>query len=95
MLTTLDGTSFANTLATTEKGICICFKKLCPHCKNMEKVLEKFHNLEPDVALFRLDMEPGPGLRPRCWNQTSRADWSTPPTLWKTSLRIQAYTAWL
>lgn len=37
MLTTLDGTSFANTLATTEKGICICFKKLCPHCKNMEK----------------------------------------------------------
>lgn len=47
-------------IAATEQGLCLFFKTLCPHCKNMEKVLEKFHAAEPDVALFAIDSEENP-----------------------------------
>ncbi|MEG2173784.1 MAG: thioredoxin family protein [Desulfovibrionaceae bacterium] len=47
-------------LAATEGGVLIFFKKLCPHCKNMEKVMEKFHVLVPQSTLLALDIEENP-----------------------------------
>ena len=43
--------------AATEKGVLLFFKKLCPHCKNMEKVLEKFGAAKPGIALYGIDIE--------------------------------------
>ncbi|MDR0816453.1 MAG: thioredoxin family protein, partial [Desulfovibrio sp.] len=33
---------------------------LCPHCRNMEKVMEKFSGQHPEVSLFKLDSEEEP-----------------------------------
>ena len=57
MFTQLTDNTYTAAFAETAAGVCICYKKLCPHCKNMEKVLEKFHNMEPDAQLFSLDLE--------------------------------------
>ena len=38
-------------------GVLLFFKKLCPHCKNMEKVLEKFGAAKPGIALYGIDIE--------------------------------------
>lgn len=57
MFTDLTTATLDAAFASTETGLCLCFKKLCPHCKNMEKVLEKYRALEPDVRFFRLDTE--------------------------------------
>lgn len=47
-------------LATVQAGAVIFYKQLCPHCKNMEKVLQKFSALVPGVALFGIDIEENP-----------------------------------
>jgi len=60
MFTLLDQTTVREVVASTSEGILLCFKKLCPHCKNMEKVLEKFSISHPSVALFCLDSEESP-----------------------------------
>lgn len=57
MFTTLTDETYAETISNTTSGVLICFKKNCPHCKNMEKVVEKFSKKNPDVALFNLDSE--------------------------------------
>ena len=57
MNTLLTDENYAYNVARIEGGVCLFFKKLCPHCKNMEKVLEKFHALEPTASLFRIDIE--------------------------------------
>lgn len=62
MLTRLNRDTFTPTVAGLDQGVLICFKKLCPHCKNMEKVLEKFAASRPDVPLFSLDSEEEPEL---------------------------------
>jgi thioredoxin 1 len=46
--------------AETSAGVCLFFKKLCPHCLNMEKVLEKFSARMPDVRLYAMDAEENP-----------------------------------
>ena len=61
MLTLLNEESYARTLAETKQGMLIGFKKLCPHCKNMEKVLEKCSDRLPNLTLFGLDTEENPG----------------------------------
>jgi thioredoxin 1 len=50
----------AQAVADADKGLLLCHKKLCPHCKNMEKVMEKFSAKHPDVSLFLLDSEEEP-----------------------------------
>jgi thioredoxin 1 len=60
MLQQLTESDCQTTLAATKAGLCIVFKELCPHCKNMEKVLEKFALLQPGVPLFGLDIEKNP-----------------------------------
>lgn len=60
MFTTLTDDTYKNAIADTDNGILICFKKQCPHCKNMEKVLEKFSKKQEGVAFFNLDSEENP-----------------------------------
>lgn len=37
-------------------------KELCPHCKNMEKVLDKFSARAPQVELYSVNSESRPEL---------------------------------
>lgn len=60
MLTQLTSANYKETIAATDQGVIIFFKKLCAHCKNMEKVLEKFGAQRPGVALFAIDSEEEP-----------------------------------
>lgn len=43
-------------------AIVLFHKELCPHCKNMLKVLEKFGARAPDTALLSVDSEARPEL---------------------------------
>lgn len=38
----LSDADFAEHIAATENGVLLFHKKLCPHCLNMKKVIEKF-----------------------------------------------------
>ena len=40
MFTPIDDANYEATLQGCEAGVALFYKKLCPHCKNMEKVLE-------------------------------------------------------
>ncbi len=60
MFTPLDDSIYKSTIAGTDAGVLICFKQQCPHCKNMEKVLEKFSKKSEGVALFNMDSEANP-----------------------------------
>lgn len=57
MYTQLTGNTYESAIASVGQGVLLCSKKLCPHCKNMEKVMEKFSVQRPGVALFKLDSE--------------------------------------
>ncbi|ABB37265.1 glutaredoxin [Oleidesulfovibrio alaskensis G20] len=46
----------------TAQGIVLFHKELCPHCKNMEKVLAKFGAKNPDVELLAVDSEADPAV---------------------------------
>ncbi|MFW5498133.1 MULTISPECIES: thioredoxin family protein [unclassified Maridesulfovibrio] len=56
------------------EAIVIFYKELCPHCKNMEKVLVKFGAKAPQVALFSVDSE-------KHANLMSEYDFERVPTL--------------
>lgn len=60
MYTQVNKDTYAEAIASTEQGVLLCSKKLCPHCKNMEKVMEKFSAQRPGVSLFKLDSEEEP-----------------------------------
>ncbi len=60
MFTPLDDASYEAALHGCEAGVALFHKKLCPHCKNMEKVLEKFSAQAPGVSLFSIDIEENP-----------------------------------
>lgn len=49
--------NYKEAITTTPAGVLLVFKELCPHCKNMEKVMEKFAALQPDVTLLGLDIQ--------------------------------------
>lgn len=57
MFTTLTDSTYATSIAQSASGAILFYKKLCPHCKNMEKVLEKFSGMKPETALFAIDIE--------------------------------------
>jgi thioredoxin 1 len=42
---------------TDQSGIVLFFKTLCPFCKTLEAVFDKFAPANPEVALFRVDFE--------------------------------------
>ena len=60
MFQTLEETTYESKIAKVSAGILICFKQLCPHCRNMEKAIEKFAKRHAQVSLFKLDMEENP-----------------------------------
>jgi thioredoxin 1 len=41
-------------------GILLFYKKLCPNCKALEKMLEKFFAANPGVNYLRIDSEESP-----------------------------------
>jgi len=41
-------------------GILLFYKKLCPNCKAIEKMLEKFFDANPEVNFLRMDSEESP-----------------------------------
>jgi thioredoxin 1 len=41
-------------------GIILFYKKLCPNCKAMEKMLDKFFAANPEINYFRVDSEESP-----------------------------------
>ena len=60
MIEIITEADYKDRLAATQNGVLLFFKKLCPHCKNMEKVLEKFGAAKPGIALYGIDR---PGLK--------------------------------
>ena len=41
-------------------GIILSYKKLCPNCKAMEKMLDKFFAANPEIDYLRIDSEESP-----------------------------------
>jgi len=41
-------------------GVLLFYKKLCPNCKALEKMLDKFFTANPEVAYLRIDSEECP-----------------------------------
>jgi thioredoxin 1 len=41
-------------------GILLFYKKLCPNCKAIEKMLEKFFAANPEIKYLRIDSEESP-----------------------------------
>lgn len=60
MYTQVTKDTYAGAISAAEQGILLCSKKLCPHCANMAKVMEKFSDKHPGVSLFKLDSEEEP-----------------------------------
>ena len=60
MYTQVTKATYKAAIANTEQGVLICSKNLCPHCKNMEKVLEKFSVQRPSVTFLQLNSEEEP-----------------------------------
>lgn len=52
-------TDYKEKLAQAD-GLLIFYKKLCPNCKALEKMLEKFLGANPDVQYIRIDSEECP-----------------------------------
>ncbi|NQU63048.1 MAG: thioredoxin family protein [SAR324 cluster bacterium] len=42
---------------TDSSGILLFYKKVCPFCKALEVVLEKFNRSRPDIPLMHVDFE--------------------------------------
>ena len=45
---------------TGQNGLVLFYKKICPHCKALKKVLEKFSASLPDAAVMQIDSEENP-----------------------------------
>ena len=57
MIEIITEADYKDRLAATQNGVLLFFKKLCPHCKNMEKVLEKFGAAKPGIALYGIEVK--------------------------------------
>lgn len=66
MFTPLTDENYEAAFASTDAGICIFFKKLCPHCLNMEKVLNKVSQRVPGLTLLSMDIEENPTASAAC-----------------------------
>jgi thioredoxin 1 len=60
MFIAIQDSDFAATVEGMEAGVIIFTKKLCPHCKNMLKALEKFEKIIPGVSVYTVDSEECP-----------------------------------
>jgi len=55
----LTDTDFQTRLAQAN-GVLLFYKKLCPNCKALEKMLDKFFTANPEVSYLRIDSEESP-----------------------------------
>lgn len=60
MATHITKDNYQSEIASIGQGLILCHKKLCPHCKNMEKVIEKFMGQRAGLTLGLLDSEDEP-----------------------------------
>ena len=44
----------------TASGIVLFYKKICPHCKAMKKVIEKVAGSDPALTVMQIDSETNP-----------------------------------
>lgn len=57
----LTDANYAEYVAATANGLLLLHKKLCPHCLNMKKVIEKFiANGNETVPVMFIDIEENP-----------------------------------
>ena len=57
MFTELTDATYAKAVANTTIGLILCKKHLCPHCKNMAKVIEKFSAAVPGLTYYSIDSQ--------------------------------------
>lgn len=57
MYQSIADSTFFSTVQGTDGGVVIFVKKLCPHCKNMLKMFEKFEKIVPGVSIYTADIE--------------------------------------
>jgi thioredoxin 1 len=57
----LNDTNYEMELSRVDQGILLFHKKLCPHCLNMRKVIEKFMTNNASVIDLFIDSEDNPG----------------------------------
>ena len=69
MIAYISDADYKPVFAGTSSGVCLFFKKLCPHCLNMEKALEKFIVRMPGVRLYAIDTEENPVAAQECGAQ--------------------------
>lgn len=53
----LTSENYREEIEALSQGIILVKKELCPHCKNMMKVLERFATGNPDVKFATVDSE--------------------------------------
>ena len=61
-LTTIPKEHIDNFFVSLSDAVIFFHKELCPHCKNMEKVLIKFSGKAPSVEIFSINSEAHPEL---------------------------------
>ncbi|MCG8531216.1 MAG: thioredoxin family protein [Desulfovibrionales bacterium] len=61
-LTPVNKEQIDSSFASMTDAILLCHKQLCPHCKNMEKVVTKFSAKNPSVEIYSVDSEEHPEL---------------------------------
>lgn len=54
--------TYQDAITSTQQGLLLCHKKLCPHCKNMEKVIEKFTGQRTGLTVHFVDSEEEPDV---------------------------------
>ncbi len=55
----LTDTDFKSALAENS-GVVLFYKKICPHCKALKKVIEKVSANIPDLTVMQIDSEENP-----------------------------------
>ncbi len=59
--TIITDSDLSGAIEGTQSGIILIYKKLCPHCQNMQKVIDKFMaKSDGQVSLMRMDSEENP-----------------------------------
>ena len=87
MIEIITEADYKDRLAATQNGVLLFFKKLCPHCKNMEKVLEKFGAAKPGIALYGIDIEENAAAAAALGAERPPTRISTAHAGWRPSLR--------
>jgi thioredoxin 1 len=56
----LNDDNYTIELAGVHRGVVLFHKKLCPHCLNLSKVIEKFRRTQTETAARFIDSEDNP-----------------------------------